>query len=70
MNGIGGLIGGVVPILLLLAFGGGIAWAGNFCKSGISQFFVGILLGFGILFVLAGVAFAGCCILVGSGSFR
>ena len=66
----GGLIGGVIPILLLLVFGGGIAWAGKFCKSGVSQFFVGILLGFGILFVLAGVAFAGCCILFSSGNMK
>jgi hypothetical protein len=65
-----GLIGGVIPLLLLLAFGGGIMWAGRFCKSGVAQFFVGMLLGVGIIFVLAGVAFAGCCILVGSGSFR
>jgi hypothetical protein len=61
----GALIGGVIPILVLLAFGGGIAWAGSFCKTGVSQFFVGILLGFGILFALVAVAFAGCCILVG-----
>jgi hypothetical protein len=67
----GGLIGGVIPILLLLAFGGGIAWAGSFCKSPVAQFFVGILLGIGILCVLAGVAFAGCCIVLGSnGGFR
>ena len=66
----GALIGGVVPILILLAFGGGIAWAGSFCKSGVAQFFVGILLGFGILFVVAGVAFAGCCILVGAPDFK
>jgi hypothetical protein len=62
----GALIGQVIPILVLLAFGGGIALAGTFCKSGVAQFFVGILLGIGILFVVAGVAFAGCC-MVGGG---
>jgi hypothetical protein len=65
-----GLIGGVIPMLLLLAFGGGIAWAGRYCKTGVGQFFMGILLGFGILFALVAVAFAGCCIVVGSGAFR
>jgi hypothetical protein len=60
-----GIIGGVIPMLLILVFGGGIMWAGTFCKSKVSQFFVGIALGFGILFVLAGVAFAGCCVLLG-----
>jgi hypothetical protein len=56
------MIGGIIPLLILFAFAGGIAWAGNFCKNPVSQIFVGILLGFGILFVIAGVAFAGCCI--------
>jgi len=59
-----GVLGGVVPLLLLMAFAGGIMWAGKFCKNGISQFFVGILLGFVILCVVAGVAFAGCCLIV------
>jgi uncharacterized membrane protein len=70
MNGIGGLIAGVVPLLILLAFGGGIVWAGKFCKSVIAQFFVGLLLGFGIICVVAGVAFAGCCLVVGGMSIR
>ncbi|MGA3170169.1 MAG: hypothetical protein ABSE62_04080 [Chthoniobacteraceae bacterium] len=55
-------IAGVIPMLVLAAFAGGIAWAGRFCKNGVAQFFVGILLGLGILLVIAGVAFAGCCL--------
>jgi len=66
----GGMVGGVVPMLLVLAFVGGFAWAGKFCKSGVSQFFVGILLGVGILFVVAGVAFAGCCLVLAGSNFR
>jgi len=69
-NSIGGLIGGVVPLLVLLAFAGGIAWAGKFCKNGVAQFFVGLLLGVGIICVLAGVAFAGCCLVLSGSSFR
>jgi hypothetical protein len=63
-----GLIGGVVPMLILLAFGGGIMWAGRFCKTGLAQFFVGLVLGIGILFALVGVAFAGCLVIVGASS--
>jgi len=70
MNGIEGLIGGVVPLLILLAFGGGIMLAGKFCKNGVTQFFVGLLLGVGIICVIAGVAFAGCCLVLSTGSFR
>jgi hypothetical protein len=66
---LGGMISGVIPMLLLLVFIGGYAWAGKFCKSRVSQFFVGIMLGFGILFVLAGVAFAGCCLVLSRGNF-
>jgi hypothetical protein len=66
MNGLGAVLGGVVPLLLLLAFGGGFVLAGKFCKNGIAQFFVGLLLGVGIVCVVAGVAFAGCCLVVGN----
>jgi len=40
---------GIIPILILLVFGAGIALAGQFCKTPVAQFFVGILLGFGFL---------------------
>ena len=63
------LLAGVVPMLLILAFVGGFMMAGKFCKTGLGQFFMGILLGFGIVFVLAGVAFAGCCILMSGAKF-
>jgi hypothetical protein len=52
---------GILLLFVLMAFAGGIAWAGKFCKGPVTQFFVGILLGFGILCVIAGIAFAGCC---------
>jgi len=57
-------ISGVIPMLLLLVFAGGIAWAGKYTKTGLGRFFLGIVLGFGILFVIAGVAFAGCCLVL------
>jgi hypothetical protein len=66
-----GVIGGVIPMLLILIFGCGIAWAGTFCKTTVSKIIVGIALGFGILFVLVGVVFAGCClVLAGSNGFH
>ena len=61
---------GIIPILILLVFGAGIALAGQFCKTPVAQFFVGILLGFGFLCVLVGVAFAGCLGLLSSSSFK
>ena len=65
-----GLLGGAIPLLILLAFAGGIAWAGKFCKNGIAQFFVGLLLGLGILLVFAGAVFAGCCIVLSGTKFN
>jgi len=65
MNLWNSLIGPVIPMLILLPFVGGIMWAGNFCKNWVSQFFVGLLLGVGIICVIAGVAFAGCLVIVG-----
>jgi hypothetical protein len=59
-----GVISGVLPMLFLLAFFGGYAWAGKYCKSAVSRFFMGIVIGIGILFVIAGVAFAGCCLVL------
>ncbi len=59
-----GTIFGIIPVLILLALSGGIVLAGKFCKNGVAQFFVGILLGLGIICVVAGVAFAGCCVLL------
>lgn len=59
-----GVISGVIPILLVLIFGGGFVWAGKFCKNKVAQFFMGIVLGFGILLVIVGIAFAGCCLVV------
>ena len=71
MNFLGGLIGGVIPMLLILAFVGGFALAGKYCERGVARFFMGILLGVGIICAVAGVAFAGCClILVGAGLRR
>jgi hypothetical protein len=64
------MITGIIPLLLLLAFGGGIALAGRFCKTPVSQFFVGILLGFGFICVILGVAFAGCMLLLSKSDFR
>jgi len=61
----------IIPFLLVMIFVGGYAWAGRFCKGSVSRFFMGILLGLGILFVLGGVAFAGCALIfMNSGPMR
>ncbi len=59
------LLGGIGPMLIILVFIGGYAWAGKFCKNKVAQFFVGILLSFGIFFTLIAVAFAGCLLVIG-----
>ncbi len=64
------MIFGIIPMLILLVFGAGIALAGKFCKTPVAQFFVGILLGFGFLCVLVGVAFAGCLVILSSGGYK
>jgi hypothetical protein len=64
------MIAGILPMLLILAFGGGIVMAGKFCKTPVTRFFVGILLGFGFIFVLLGVAFAGCLLVLGTQNFH
>jgi hypothetical protein len=56
------MIVGIIPILIVLAFVAGNFWAGSSGKKGVERFFAGIALGLGIIFVIAGVAFAGCCV--------
>ena len=63
----GGLISGVIPLLLALVIFGGFALASKCCKSGVGRFFAGIAFSIGILFVLCGIAFAGCAILMTTG---
>jgi len=65
-----GLIGSVIPMLLLLAFIGGFALAGKFCKNGVARVFVGLLMGVGIICVLVAVVFAGCCLVLSGTNFR